>query len=33
MDMLLVSIPFYFVIDDRNAVYDRVTLDGKRVLK
>lgn len=33
MDMLLVSIPFYFFIDDRNAVYDRVTLDGKRVLK
>lgn len=33
MDMLLVSIPFYFVIDDRNAVDDRVTLDGKRVLK
>ena len=23
----------FFVIDDRNAVYDRVTLDGKRVLK
>lgn len=33
MDMLLVSIPFYFVFDDRNAVYDRMTLDGKRVLK
>lgn len=29
MDMLLVSIPFYFVFDDRNAVYDRIMLAAR----